>query len=246
MKFAEPRRVERLEECWFYHVMDLPQLGTVNHFGSWDLRGRFADYTCHVDVRGKTFLDIGAASGFLSFEAERHGAIVTSFDVATGDEVNVDAGTPAAAKRDEVVRMQNGYWLAHRLLDSRARAVYGDAMQLSQLVEPHDVVILGQILVHMREPIALLEQAAKVAKETLIIAEGSFHSKHPTARYWGTIYPGLNSYWHLSDRLYAECLNQYGFDIKRVRQDRYRCNHPASEGMAEIWTFVAQRRRARA
>lgn len=59
--------------------MDLPGLGTQG--GSWDLRGRFADYTANVDLRGKTVLDVGSASGFLTFEAERAGATVTSYDV---------------------------------------------------------------------------------------------------------------------------------------------------------------------
>jgi len=40
----------------------------------WDLRGQFEGYTGRVDVRGKRFLEIGAASGFVSFEAEKRGA----------------------------------------------------------------------------------------------------------------------------------------------------------------------------
>ena len=67
-----------LNECVFYHSMDLPGLGTVE--GQWDLRGRFDEYIGGIDVNGKTFLDVGAASGFLSFEAERRGASVISFD----------------------------------------------------------------------------------------------------------------------------------------------------------------------
>ena len=34
---APPRQVERLEDCLFYHTMDLPGFGVVR--GQWDLRG---------------------------------------------------------------------------------------------------------------------------------------------------------------------------------------------------------------
>jgi hypothetical protein len=241
VKYAEPRYIDQLDQCWFYHVMDLPEVGTVNQFGSWDLRGRFGDYINETDLRGKTFLDIGSASGFLSFEAEKRGAIVTSFDVAIGDQVNIDAKTDAEAKRNEVVMMQNGYWFAHRLLQSKARVVYGDASEVSKLVEPSDIVMLGQILVHMRDPILVLEQAAKLAKQTLIIAEGSFASDQPTATFYGTRYPGTNSWWHLSNKLYDECLRSYGFEKISVTISTYRCNHPAAAGMSEIWTYVAHR-----
>ncbi len=75
--FANPRAVSP-DECWFYHVMDLPGLGLVG--GHWDLRGRIHEYIGHVEFAGKRVLDIGTASGFLTFEMERLGAEVVSFD----------------------------------------------------------------------------------------------------------------------------------------------------------------------
>jgi 2-polyprenyl-3-methyl-5-hydroxy-6-metoxy-1,4-benzoquinol methylase len=69
---TRPRFIERLEDCFFYHTMDLPGLGVVR--GQWDLRGRFDDYIGGVSVAGKSVLDIGTATGFLSFESEHQGA----------------------------------------------------------------------------------------------------------------------------------------------------------------------------
>jgi 2-polyprenyl-3-methyl-5-hydroxy-6-metoxy-1,4-benzoquinol methylase len=106
VQYAQARHLSRPDEYWFYHVMDLPEFGTVNHFGSWDLRDRFDDYVAHTPLASKTLLDVGCASGFLSFEAEKRGAIVTSFDVSGGDVVNVDPKTDVAAKRAEVIMMQ--------------------------------------------------------------------------------------------------------------------------------------------
>ena len=52
----------------------------------WDLRGRFDEYIGGVDVAGKSVLDIGTATGFLSFEAEKRGARVVSFDMEKGSQ----------------------------------------------------------------------------------------------------------------------------------------------------------------
>src|ERR1043165_9012096 len=80
-----PRFVDRLEDCFFYHAMELPGFGLVP--AHWDLRGRFDDYVGRVDLRGKSVLDVGTATGFLSFEAEKRGAArVVSFDQQDGAE----------------------------------------------------------------------------------------------------------------------------------------------------------------
>ena len=79
--FESARFVDRLEDCFFYHAMELPGFGLVR--AHWDLRGRFDEYIGGVDVTGKSVLDIGAATGFLSFEAEkRRASRVLSFDMS--------------------------------------------------------------------------------------------------------------------------------------------------------------------
>src|SRR5687767_4292211 len=80
---APPRFVDRLEDCFFYHAIDLPGFGLVR--GQWDLRGKFDDYIGGVPLAGKSVLDVGTATGFLSFEAEKKGASrVLSFDQRDG------------------------------------------------------------------------------------------------------------------------------------------------------------------
>ena len=60
INFAEPRRVESIEECFFYHTIELPGFGLVR--GQWDLRDRFGEYVGGVDVAGKSVLDVWTAS----------------------------------------------------------------------------------------------------------------------------------------------------------------------------------------
>jgi len=79
--FAKPMAVAGVSDCVFYHSMDLPISGSQE--GHWDLRGRFDDYVSRISFGGKSVLDVGAASGFLSFEAEKRGAKVVSIDAST-------------------------------------------------------------------------------------------------------------------------------------------------------------------
>ena len=52
--------------------MDLPGLKKVGK--GWDLRKTIDAYLGHFDFRGKRALDVGTASGFLTFEMERRGS----------------------------------------------------------------------------------------------------------------------------------------------------------------------------
>ena len=73
-------------DCAFYHSMTFPDGETVE--GQWDLRDIFEQYVGHHELRGKSVLDVGTASGFLAFEAERAGATVTAIDAADADELD--------------------------------------------------------------------------------------------------------------------------------------------------------------
>ena len=61
--FEEPRTVPSIDDCYFYHVMDLPGHGVVGR--EWDLRGGEAAYLGGVAFHGKRVLEFGTASGFL-------------------------------------------------------------------------------------------------------------------------------------------------------------------------------------
>src|SRR6478736_6007586 len=78
--YAPSRRVTQLEDCFFYHTMDVPGYGTIP--GPWDLRGHVDAYLGGVDLRGKRVLELGTASGFVCMEMEKRGAEVVAFDLS--------------------------------------------------------------------------------------------------------------------------------------------------------------------
>ena len=85
-----------LDDCWFYHSNRLPGLGPVT--GQWDMRGKVPEYTGNINLSGRTFLDVGAASGFLTFEAERLGASVTSFDAESASNTSTYLASTSLTK----------------------------------------------------------------------------------------------------------------------------------------------------
>src|SRR6476620_70147 len=78
--FADPVKVADIGDCYFYHTMELPGRGLIEG-RDWDLRGRVDEYLGNVDFGGQRVLEIGPASGFLTFEMEKRSADVISVEV---------------------------------------------------------------------------------------------------------------------------------------------------------------------
>ena len=180
--FVEPRFVDAVEDCFFYHTMELPELGVVH--GHWDLRGRFDDYIGGVSVAGKSVLDIGTATGFLSFESEKRGASkVVSFDLSDPRQQTFIPFKDKLYYRDYesfmsdhavgVERWKNAYWLCHRLLQSKADAFYGDINRLPQALGQFDVAIVAAVLEHLNDQITAMGSIARVTKEMMVIDTGA-------------------------------------------------------------------------
>ncbi len=249
--YAHPRQISDVTECEFYHTMDLPGIGTVN--GSWDLRGRIHDYIGGIPVRGRRILDLGAANGFCSFDVEKLGAQVVSFD-AESATLFENLPIPGALFTDDyqswlcsaerrLDRLKNGYWLAHRLQHSSARAYYGDIYHVPDALGTFDIVLVGQVLVHLRDPIAALQQAAARSSDTLVITEAVADADQPVMRLCGTVANGVSYAWfHLSRAFYREMLLMFGFELVQITQAEYICSHSGYPEAMPLTTLVARRR----
>ena len=173
--YAVPRTVTALEECFFYHTMEVPGFGIVE--GQWDLRGGVEDYLGRVDFRGKRVLDVGAANGFLSFQMEARGAEVVGYDLDEHSSWDVvpfsrhDHPQSEADRRQHLRQLNNAYWLCHRALASRARMVYGSVYDIPDALGEFDVTVLGSVLLHVRDPFRALHSALRHTRETAIVTE---------------------------------------------------------------------------
>jgi len=248
--FAAPRFIDRVEDCFFYHAMELPGFGLIP--AHWDLRGRFDDYTGGIDVRGKSVLDVGTATGFLSFEAEKRGASrVVSFDQSDGAEQKFlpfkdkpysrDHAKWAQEYRGEIERWKNGYWLSHRLLGSKAEVFYGNVYDLPLELGEFDIAIVGSVLEHLSDPISALASIARLTKERIVVVTPLLETEEPIARFEGRAnHPEADfTWWRYSLGVYREVFGMLGFAIERVSRGKYRYMYGDRD--EERSTFVAVR-----
>ena len=248
--FAAPRRVENLADCYFYHTMDVPGLGVQK--GHWDLRGRFDDYLGGVDVNGKSVLDIGTATGFLSFEAEACGASrVVSFDMS---DVRQQAFVPFKGRQyaedyegwvhdysARIDRWKNAYWLCHRLLNSKAEVFYGDVYQLPPELGQFDLAIVGSVLEHLIDPLSALISIARLTRERLILVTPLIQTDEKIARFEPSADRPEDDFtwWTYSVGLYRELLAILGFTVEKIASGEY--YHEYAGRMEARSTLVAKR-----
>ena len=139
------------------------------------------------DLRGKTVLDIGAFSGFYSFEAERRGAArvvaldhyVWSIDMPRFHQYCAECAarntTPLAAEQTphwqpDRLPGKRPFDVAHQVLGSKVEAVVEDFMALDPArLGAFDVVLFLGVLYHMDNPLGALRRVARATKELAVI-----------------------------------------------------------------------------
>lgn len=247
--------VER-EDCFFYHSSELPGGDIVP--GAWDLRGREADYLGHVDVAGRRVLELGPATGHLTWWMESRGADVVGFDA--GFDVTIDLlpvpGRDQAVDRREAMRgegiaaVQNSWWYLHRELKSEAKMVYGDIYALPDDLGRFDLAVFGAILLHLHDPFSALIQAAAVTDETLVVVDlvqGGLDMEHDSLlRFDPLAQPEhRTNWWALSPGAVVAMLRRLGFGdtgVERHRQ-RHHLGHRLDDPPTEMEMFTVVGRR---
>jgi SAM-dependent methyltransferase len=242
--------VSDVAQCFFYHTMDIPGFGLQK--GQWDLRGKFEAYIGNVKVKGLRVLDVGCASGFLSFAAEQAGAAeVYSFDMDHARRQHLlpfkeglyyrHHETWAEKQNAWVNRWKNAYWLAHRQLGSSAKVFYGDVYDITRDFAEFDVSIVGSILEHLGDPIRALASIAAVTRSTLVITTPVLPTEESIARFLGDVTAPEIDYvfWVYSLGTYRQILGILGFEVKTISSGRYFCEINNKE--VELTTIVAMR-----
>ncbi|MCU0788780.1 MAG: class I SAM-dependent methyltransferase [Verrucomicrobia bacterium] len=247
--YAIPQLVEDPSLCQFYHRMEIPGVGEVG--GEWDLRQTIDSYLGEYDFTGQRVLDVGAATGFLTFEIERRGAReVVSFDMEDGAQWDIvphalargDAGAFLEQVQRGHKRLKNAYWFAHSRLGSRARAYYGDIYRMPANLGPFDVAVMGMILGHLRDPLHAIANVAALCSSHLILTNQALYAKDPLAY----LMPSRENkerlaWWALSDACLKQMLRILGFEVVKVVKSMPRCLVKGREGQEECMSLVARR-----
>jgi methyltransferase family protein len=179
--FSSSRDVIDISDCYFYHVMDLPDYGEVG--SEWDLRGGEEAYLGGVSFQAKRVLELGTASGFLCHYMEGKGADVIGFDLASDRSwdlvpfAGLDLPSFRVERRNHIERLKNGWWFAHRLFGSQAKVIYGNIYDIPEEIGLIDIATFGLILCHLRDPFQALHSALRLTQETVVVTE--WHPEQP-------------------------------------------------------------------
>jgi tRNA (mo5U34)-methyltransferase len=159
---------------FWYHTIDMaPGVATPGWF---DLRP-IVDLMPWPDVKGKRCLDVGTFDGYLAFELERRGASeVVAVDVEdhllwdwppdySGKDLARDPGFSGPPKGD-------GFRLAKELLGSNVDLRPISIYDLDPaVIGTFDVVVLGSLLLHLRDPLRALDAVRRVTGGALLSSD---------------------------------------------------------------------------
>ena len=166
-----------LEDCEFYHVMDIPGLSEPTK-GTWDLRKGVDEYLGHVDFKNKTVLELGPASGYLTFHIEKMGGDVTSieldhqkykWDIVKRVKHNWQEELNVFMKIQK--KRQNGYWYAHKAFNSKSKLIHSHINDLPAELGIYDISLICSVLLHLQDPFLGMKNMLRHTKEKAIITE---------------------------------------------------------------------------
>jgi tRNA (mo5U34)-methyltransferase len=142
-------QLDRIEKGAWYHSIDLPDGRIIPGLIPVEaLRARMDAFGLPDDLRGKRVLDVGAATGWCSFEMERRGAEVVAVDCVEYDDFRV----------------------AHRILGSKVDYKLLDVDEFTpELLGTFDLVLFFGVMYHLRHPLLGLEKVLALARDMVLV-----------------------------------------------------------------------------
>ncbi|MDQ3728728.1 MAG: class I SAM-dependent methyltransferase [Actinomycetota bacterium] len=169
----QPDLQTEVERHQWYHTFELaPGIETPGWF---DLREIASTIPFPASLEGKRCLDVGTFDGFWAFEMEKRGGDVLAIDILDPLRWDWPAGAEAATIEaiNQRKRGGGGFELVASTLGS---AVERRELSVYELdpddVGTFDLVYLGSLLIHLRDPVRALTRLREVCSGTAIICDG--------------------------------------------------------------------------
>lgn len=170
---TDPLVVQILSRRW-YHTLDLGD--DIVTRGWFDAR-RVANRMPWPNTwTGKRCLDVGTFDGFWAFEMERRGADeVLAIDILDEDRWDWPPKVDPASRTgiEEMKGHGDGFEIAKRALGSNVARRDCSIYDLDR--DEHgefDVVFVGSLLLHLRDPVLALSRVAAVTSGRLVVSDG--------------------------------------------------------------------------
>jgi tRNA (mo5U34)-methyltransferase len=214
----------RVEARSWYHTIELaPDVVTPGWFDCRPLAPRILPTSCE----GRRCLDVGTFDGFWAFEMERRGAAeVVAVDILDESRWDWPLATNPADREAIADRKGGGegFLIAKEQLGSRVERIDRSVYELDPASEgTFDLVYLGSLLLHLRDPVRALERVRAVCGGALIVADAislslSVLVPAPVATLDGI---GRPYWWKPNARALGRMLSISGFGIE-VGPKRFR------------------------
>ena len=228
-------------DCDFYHVVELPDNRLTT--GQWDLRASAYQYLGGIAVDGKRVIEIGPATGFLSFYMEQRGAQVVCV------EPPMDAFWDLVPRSDNgiefrqnfirhITRIRNSFWYLHQLYRSSVECYEVDVYQLPSDIARFDIAVLGSVLLHCCSPVKILQSVGNLVDEHMVICERYFAdlAGQPVSRLVPSRDNGVNeTWWEFSPVFFQQYLGVLGFPKSTVT--RHRQWYATDESWVEMFAW---------
>ncbi|MFN2544476.1 MAG: class I SAM-dependent methyltransferase [Actinomycetota bacterium] len=210
------------DEIAWYHTIDLGS-GRLTP-GFYDCRPIVERVPWPASLRGRRCLDVGTFDGFWAFEMERRGAsevIALDLEDPTRMDWPSDVRETGPALIREVRSSRGpGFETARAALGSSVRRIDRSVYELDGAeLGSFDVVFVGALLLHLRDPALALERLHTVTSGDLIVVEPidpalqTLAPRVPAARFRGM---GLEmQWWVLNAAGLARILRSAGFEVLR-------------------------------
>ncbi len=172
----------------WYHSLDLGH--GVKTGGMFDHAPVLSRYPIPADLSGKRCLDVGTMDGYWAFEMERRGAAsVTAIDLEDPEELDWPAALRATHDKTMDETKAARFALAKEALGSNVERTLLSAYHLSPELGSFDFVFCGDLLVHLKDPVTVVENIRSVCTESAVIANVitrfRFNDKRPLAELSG-------------------------------------------------------------
>jgi tRNA (mo5U34)-methyltransferase len=207
----------RVASIEWYHTLELAP-GVVTP-GWLDHRSVVPSVPLPASLAGKRCLDVGTFNGFWAFEMERRGGEVVGIDVLDPHVWDWPVGSDEDTVRALAQRMAagDGFQIARGALGSSVERLDRSVYELDEReVGRFDVVYVGSLLIHLRDPVRALERVRSICDGTLVVVDGidlplSLRSPRlPLARLDGR---GRPWWWYPNAAGLARIVEAGGFEI---------------------------------
>ncbi|RYF41066.1 MAG: methyltransferase domain-containing protein [Comamonadaceae bacterium] len=216
--------------------------------GIWDLRAQPHQYLGGIDFAGRSVLEIGPASGYLSFWMEQAGARVTCLEPPMSHlwDVVPFEGFDIADWREkflvEIEGVRNSFWYAHSALGSQVRMIETDPYAIPPEAGQFDVGVLTAVLLHCRNPFDMLQSLSRRVSRTIVVTEEYNPALGPAAACMFQPHRGVqqvDTWWQFTPQFFVSALGLLGFTQARVALHTQ--GQPAAGRDVSMFTVVCER-----